>query len=356
MLTSLLFLIAQSGLGARPEPEDMTIDDAVRAAVIEEAATELDESYVFPEVGTRMASMLLENQREGTYDAITSAKDFARRLTEDLQAISHDKHLRVRYEQEAMPPEEEGHDEEAGPPPEVIEQFRQRSARNNHGFVRVERLDGNIGYVDFRQFVPAEIGRERATQVMGFLADTDALIFDLRKNGGGSPDQIAWICSYLFEERVHLNDLFFRPGNRTEEFWTNPDVPGPKYDKDVYVLTSSYTFSGAEEFAYNLQTQKRATLIGETTGGGANPGGGARLHDHFSMFVPVGRAINPITKTNWEGVGVKPDVPVPADLALAKARVLALEGLLETQPGVLTYERETALQASRAELEKPAKD
>ncbi|MCC6408671.1 MAG: S41 family peptidase [Planctomycetes bacterium] len=354
MIGALLLLCLQNlPLGARPESKDMTIDASVRAAVIAEAAKDLEENYVFPDVAKRMAEMLAEKQKSKAYDRIESAKAFAKQLTDDLQAISHDKHLRVRYEETAQPPVPTGEaNEEREPSAEELAEFRAEAARNNFGFVKVERLEGNVGYVDFREFVPAVIAREKATQVMGFLADTDALIFDLRKNGGGSPDQIAWICSYLFEGRVHLNDLYFRPGDRTEEFWTNPDVPGAKYvGKDVYVLTSDYTFSGAEEFAYNLKTQKRATLVGETTGGGANPGGMSRLHEHFSMFLPMGRAINPITKTNWEGVGVEPDVEVAADKALLKAQVLALEKLIAAQPDVLPFERKQALAARQAELE-----
>src|SRR5215203_2477633 len=127
-------------------------------------------------------------------------------------------------------------------------------------------------------------------------------------------------------EPVHLNDLYWREGNRTDEFWTKKEVAGKRYlNKDVYVLTSKRTFSGAEEFTYNLKNLKRATIIGETTGGGAHPGGGFRISEHFGMFVPTGRAISPITKTNWEGTGVTPDVAVPADEALHVARITALK-------------------------------
>jgi C-terminal processing protease CtpA/Prc len=143
---------------------------------------------------------------------------------------------------------------------------------------------------------------------------------------------VALICSYLFpgHERVHLNDLYWREGDRTEQFYTLPYVPGRRYlDKEVYVLTSKRTFSGAEEFTYNLKNLKRATIVGEATGGGAHPGGTRRVTDHFAVWVPGGRAINPITKTNWEGTGVTPDVAVPADQALATAHLMALKRLKE---------------------------
>jgi C-terminal processing protease CtpA/Prc len=188
---------------------------------------------------------------------------------------------------------------------------------------------------------------------MNFLADTDALIVDLRKNGGGDPAMVALLCSYFFGvESVHLNDIYFRPDDSTQQYWTSPFVPGRKYtDKDVYVLTSGYTFSGAEDFANNLKTLKRATIVGETTGGGANPGGMERLHDHFAIFVPSGRAINPITKSNWDGTGVEPDVKVSAELALQKAHAIALEKLMGSGSDPdLTEERKQTLERLQSEL------
>jgi C-terminal processing protease CtpA/Prc len=144
---------------------------------------------------------------------------------------------------------------------------------------------------------------------------------------------VALISSYLFGDKpVHLNDLYWRKGDKTEEFWTKPAAAAKKYDKDVYVLTSKRTFSGAEEFSYNLKNLKRATIIGETTGGGAHPGGMVRLNEHFGVFIPTGRAISPITKTNWEGTGVEPDVKVPKELALKVAYVSALTKVIEKTP------------------------
>jgi C-terminal processing protease CtpA/Prc len=188
-------------------------------------------------------------------------------------------------------------------------------------------MNGNIGYVDLRGFNDHDAGADTVAAAMSFLQNTEALIFDLRQNGGGSPAMIALISSYLFGDKpVHLNDLYWRKGDRTDEFWTKPESAKLKFpNKDIYVLTSNYTFSGAEEFSFNLKHLKRATLIGETTGGGAHPGGMVRLHDHFSAFVPIGRAINPISKTNWEGTGVEPDIKVPKEQALKTAYLMALK-------------------------------
>jgi hypothetical protein len=282
----------------------------------------LKSTYVFPDVAERMSTSIRERQAKGEYDAIQDPEVFAKTLTDQLQTVCHDKHLRIRSEGSAA--------DAAGPRrgfPESDEEFR----RLNFGFERVERLPGNIGYVDLRMFAPAGMTGETAAGAMNFLANTDALVIDLRRNGGGQPDMVQLFCSYLFgPEPVHLNDLYFRPMDQTRQFWTLPWLPGKRYlEKDVYVLTSHSTFSGAEECAYDLQTQKRAQIVGETTGGGANPGGRVELTKHLSAFVPSGRAINPVTGKNWEGTGVVPDVQVEADRALDTARSLALKKLVD---------------------------
>jgi retinol-binding protein 3 len=312
-----------------PEQPDMTIDAATRKEVIENLSKRLNSAYVFPETAAKMEQHLRERLAKGEYDKLASAKEFAAKLTEDLQAVSRDKHLRVRYSHRPIP--ENGGRRE--PTAEEQEQQRRFLMRVNHGFEKVERLQGNVGYLDFRFFGDEKAGAETVAAAFNFLSNTDAIIIDMRQNGGGNPAMVALVCSYLFgAEPVHLNSLYWREGDRTEEFWTQKEVAGKRYTgKDVYVLTSQRTFSGAEEFSYNLKNLKRATIIGETTGGGAHPGGGNRLHAHFGAFIPTGRAINPITKTNWEGTGVEPDVKVPADQALKVAHLSAVKRQLEKE-------------------------
>src|SRR6185503_2339928 len=323
---ALLCVLALSGAVvsfAQPEQPDLTVDAATRTQVIDGILKRLNDSYVFPDIAKKMEQSIRERVNKKEYDQITSAKEFATKLTNDLQDISHDKHLRVRYSNQVIP--------ERGPRREPTAEEREQRRRDltwmNHGFGKVERLPGNIGYLEFFNFADEELGADTVAAAMNFINGTDALIVDMRRNGGGNPAMVALVCSYLFgTEPVHLNDLYWREGNRTEEFWTKKEVAGKRYlNKDVYVLTSNRTFSGAEEFTYNLRNLKRATIIGETTGGGAHPGGGYRISEHFGMFVPTGRAISPITKTNWEGTGVTPDVAVPADQALLVARVMALK-------------------------------
>ncbi len=303
-------------------PPDMTIDAATRTAVIENLLRELNDGYVFAETAKRMESDVKGRLNAKEYDGITSAKDFAAKLTADLQSISKDKHLRVRYSYESIPIRRE----RSEPTAAEKEKGQWMSKRINFGFERVERLNGNIGYIDLRGFNDHEAGASTVAAAMAFLQNTEALIFDLRQNGGGSPFMVALISSYLFGEKpVHLNDLYWRKEGKTDEFWTKPELAKVKFaDKDVYVLTSSYTFSGAEEFSYNLKNLKRAVIVGETTGGGAHPGGMVRLSEHFGVFVPVGRAINPVSKTNWEGTGVEPDIKVPKEQALKTAYLMAL--------------------------------
>ena len=312
-LASLFITISASpACFAQPAVEPLTA--AQRAVLIDSVATALNARYVFPEVAARMDADLHARAKRGEFDSLSDPSSFAQTLTTDLQAISHDRHLRVRVGSPGRP---------GGP--------ASRADGPSGVFGRTERLPGDIAYVDIVSFgFPAESVREDASRVMSAVADAKALILDLRSNGGGDPFTVALVASYLFGDKpVHINSLYFRPANRTDDFYTNPNVDGKKFgpDKPVFVLTSARTFSGAEEFAYDLQTQKRATIVGETTGGGANPGGPVRLPYDLTLFVPTGRAINPITGTNWEGVGVKPDVPATADDALDVALRMAREAV-----------------------------
>ena len=321
LLTVCLLLPQLSQAQPQRTPPDRPIDSATRTQVIDSILKRLNDSYVFPEVAKNMESSIRGRVKE--YDQITSSRLFAETLTRDLQAVSKDKHLRVRYSYEPIPVRGERRE----PTAEEREERQRELAWMNHGFNKVERLRGNIGYLEFGAFLDENLGADTVAAAMNFVAGTDALIIDIRNNGGGNPAMVALVCSYLFgAEPVHLNDLYWREGDRTNEFWTRKEVAGKRYlDKDVYVLTSKRTFSGAEEFAYNLKNLKRATIVGETTGGGAHPGGVFRVSEHISMFVPTGRAINPITKTNWEGTGVTPDVEASADQALLVTRLMVLK-------------------------------
>jgi retinol-binding protein 3 len=298
--------------------ESIKLDAAERQRVIDGVAAKLTEYYVYPEVAQKMNEAMMAHQKRGEYDAMTDGGTFAGRLTKDLRDVSHDRHLRVDYSPFKLPPDRDG------PSALDMERMKTRMEHDNCGFEKVEILQGNIGYVKFNMFAAPTVCGRTVAAAMDFVAHTDAVIFDLRDNGGGDPQMVALIATYLFDGKEHLNDLYDRKSDKTTQFWTQPSVPGTKVGaKPVYLLTSSRTFSGAEEFSYDLKNLKRATIVGETTGGGAHPVRGMRVDDHFMVGVPFARAVNPISKTDWEGKGVEPDVPAKAADALETAQKLA---------------------------------
>lgn len=296
----------------------MMLDAEERDRVIENAARLIDEFYVFPEAGAKMSAALRMRQQRGEYQAINDGDVLAYTLTDDLFAVGDDKHLKVRFSAETVPPDPTR-------PLYTDSKVRQQLLADNCGFERVEHLRPNIGYLKLNAFAHPAVCAPTAIAAMNFLAHSDVLIFDLRDNHGGRGEMAALIASYLFDQPTRLSDLYSREGNATTQTWTLPYVPGEKViGKPVYLLTSRATFSVAEEFSYDLKNLGRATLIGESTGGGAHTVAPRRLDDHFFMELPSGRFINPITKTDWEGVGVEPDIKVPAadalDAGLKRAR------------------------------------
>ncbi len=301
--------------------QSVTIDSLIRS---------LEENYVFPQMAKEVGQHLRQKQKAGAFNGLTEPVAFADRLTEEIQFITNDKHLRVRFDPEGAARMRASAEEEEddGPNPEWIKHM----ARDNYGFQEVKILEGNIGYLDLRGFLPAAYAGETAAAAMNMLANTDAIIFDLRQNGGGDPGMIQLLTSYLYKagRDVHLNNFYNRHSNDTSQTWTLPYVPGKRNpDAEVFVLTSNRTFSAAEEFTYNLKNLERATIVGETTGGGAHPGGTMPIASRFIAFIPDGRAINPITHTNWEGTGVSPHISVEKEKALDVAHQMALEKLAE---------------------------
>lgn len=319
-------------MGPNATLSDLAIDAAERRRAVEGATRQLDEFYVYPDVAKRMDDAITSRLASGAYDSQTNGIVFANLLTTDLQAVSHDKHLRVTFSARPLPPLPPPGKR---PPPSADDSARMRHQMDsmNCGFVQAEVLPGNVGYLKFNQFGPPAFCGETGSAAMNFLAGTDALIVDLRTNGGGDPAMVTYLASYLFDSRTHLNDLWDRKTGETHEYWTH-DVPGRHFGgtKPVYVLTSNRTFSGAEEFTYDLKAQQRATIVGETTGGGAHPVSGHPIDEHFMIGVPGARAINPITHTDWEGTGVEPDVKVPASDALVTAQRLIAEKRGGKQP------------------------
>jgi hypothetical protein len=306
-----------------PLPPDTALSAADRREVVDSLAQQLRQRYVFPDRAEKLAARLVARSRHGDYENAKTVEAFAEALSHDLRGFGDDGHFRVDFDPGFDPVRDS---EEHVPSAEEAAQRRAEMASWGYGISRVQRLPGNIGYLDLRGFGPTEMVGGAYDAAITLLAGTDALVLDLRGNGGGEPESVSYLLSHFFAEgdRRHLNDLYNRPSNRTREYWTTSFVP-VRYLKPITVLISKFTFSGGEECAYDLQTQKRATLMGETTGGGAHPGEGAALGHGLVAFVPSGRAINPITHTDWEKVGVKPDISLPA----ADAMKAAYLGLLQ---------------------------
>ena len=274
--------------------DDSQLDEAVREKTIDAISKRLTEYYVYPDVGAKMIEAMRDHEKHGDYKSIVDGNVFADALSRDLKAVSHDKHLFVGYDPFILLDRSGSSSEPRPPSPADETRFRSMIEHDNCTFSKLEILDHNIGYVKFGAFPDPDICGPTVVAAMNFLAHTDALIFDLRENHGGDPSMVDFMVSYLFKEPTHINDLTNRHDNETHQYWTLPWVPGPRFvDQPVYVLTSHETFSGGEEFTFDLKTQKRATIVGETTGGGAHPVRGLPAGDHFTIGVPFGRNHQP---------------------------------------------------------------
>jgi Peptidase family S41/N-terminal domain of Peptidase_S41 in eukaryotic IRBP len=375
-----------------PDDGSLAAEQMSGREIVTTALALLRANYVFPEVAERAATAVEARLADGEYDELDEITLTAL-VTRHLQDVTGDRHLRLRLGGGPGPgpggpggpgpgpgpggpggpgpgPGPGGPGHRPGGPghrpggPEMEPKgheaqrlaMRQMGRMDNFGIRRVERLDGNVGYLDLRRVAMAANAGPAVAAAMELVAGTYALIFDLRHNGGGAPDGVALWCSYLLkEEPTHLNDIFHADTGETWQFWSLPYVPGTRYvDRPVYVLTSSHTFSGGEELCYNLQALGRAELIGETTGGGAHPTRGFPVSRAVMIGIPFARSVNPVTGTNWEGTGVVPDVAVPEDEAYDVAYGKALRHVLaldDVPPPIADQARDTLAKLESAEAE-----
>jgi C-terminal processing protease CtpA/Prc len=296
-----------------------TIDET--AVLVEAIIKRLSEGYIFPERAARAASLLRTGLEQRVY-ASTLGPELCDRVSADLYEATNDKHLRLLWHESA-----DGSRDGA----ELIAELRAQFRLENQGVRRVERLPGNIGLIELTIIPEASSGGLALVAAMQLVQYTHALIFDLRPTRGGSPDGVAILASFLFPDGdVHLSDIVEGPRGPTRQYWTSAYLPGPRYlDRPVYVLTSANTFSGGESLAYDLQALARATVVGETTRGGAHPSEVVSLTEHIELRLPVARSINPITDSNWESVGVQPDLPTQAADAMEVAYRAALETIAD---------------------------
>lgn len=311
---------------------DQPIDAQTRTAVIHQLSQQLNAQYIFPKVSAQIEQVLQTRLVDGVYARITSSKAFADTITAELQRVSHDKHLHLFYQHQPVSSVSSDPTQ-----PSETHKLEHHGRHINWGFGKPERLAGNVGYLRIDEFMPVELAAETATAAMTYLSQTDALILDLRHNRGGEPAMVAFLASYFFgPDSVHLNDLVRREGQPVASFWTWRQLPGLRYvGKPLYILTSRKTFSAGEEFAYDLQSLNRAAVVGEPTAGGAHSGDLVGIGTHFVAFIPTEYARNPITGTNWERVGVQPNVKTTENEAMQTAYVKALKtlGWRKNSPG-----------------------
>jgi hypothetical protein len=322
-------------LGLRPE---VVVDRAMRVKVIDTLVAQLNDHYVFPDKAKEIAAVLHQRQQEGKYDGIRNGSRLARQLTADLHGVAKDLHMKVRFAPDVILPD--GAD---GPPPASQAEWEQRNNfvmrlvqrhMATRRVVRVGNLGANIGYLKISRFPAAFLMAEKFAAAMDELADTDGLILDLRYNGGGDPQSVALLISYFVDQRTRLNDIWDRETGVTTQQWTEDKLNGKRYGgkKPVLILVGPDTMSAGEDFAYTMQALKRATVVGERTWGGAHPTSLHRIGEHFFAMIPGQRAISPITHTNWEGVGVIPDIAATPDSALAVAKPLLQRRLQGAAP------------------------
>jgi hypothetical protein len=295
--------------------EQFRLDSVERQRVVAAAVTILRKDYIDREIGQKMAGALLAHEKSGDDEGVTDGEAFAGLLTRQMREISPDRHLALVYSRDSFPPSP------TDPTPEELARYAERMKQQNCSIEKVETLPRKIGYLKLNSFADLSVCRATTANVMASVNDVNAIIYDLRDNRGGEPAMVAFMAAYLFDHP----EYWYNPrDNTTEQSWTRSPVPGNRLaDKPVYVLTSPSTFSGAEQFCYDLKVLKRATLVGETTGGAAHAGVWHRIDDHFGMGVPETRALNPFSKFDWAEVGVEPDVKVKAADALQVAVKLA---------------------------------
>jgi len=307
----------------------ITIDTALKNEVIDKVAEIMREKYVFEDVGIKMADHIRKLHRQGKYDSFSEIKPFCSQMTKDLREISHDKHLFVFHSPEER--KEVAARNNLLPAKEIqrIEEAQEKADRKgSYGFNKVEILDRNIGYIDLNWFSGSPKAEEKVIETMKFLSDTEAIIIDLRDNGGGGGTAGNLLMSYFFDKKVPFTGAYSRETGKITKSWSLDEVPGKKRpDVDLYILISKRTFSAAEDFSYTLQALDRATIVGEPSKGGAHPVDVIIVKGDILTQVSIGNSVNPLTGSNWEGTGVIPDIRIDAVNALETALNLALDKL-----------------------------
>lgn len=305
----------------------VVLNSKLRTTIVNNISQLLLDNYVFPDTAIKMSKCIKNKLKEGAYNKITDPVAFSDALTIDLYSVYRDGHMLVQFvPQEVTPESVVASTGSSGNNEDPLKKIKQA----NFGLKKVEILSGNIGYINIDHFWADSVyGKETVKATLQFVSNANALIIDLRNCGGGSQETVNMICGYFLEKSTHINDMFDRAAQTTTEYWTKPDASFTKLTKmPLYILTNNKTFSAAEEFCYDLQSIKRATIIGEITGGGAHGIFSKDAGSGFVLSIPYSTAVNPITKTSWEKVGVKPEIEVPSDKALETAEIKIFDNLI----------------------------
>jgi tetratricopeptide (TPR) repeat protein len=320
-MTLLMLLVTLQNAKAQ---EKNSLQTKEKSEIITSIKTHLAESYIDLDLSKKMITELDENLKSNAYDKVTSPAEFSKKLTEVLQNVSKDLHLKVRFEPERIAQEKRVVSEEKKL--EAEKKTAMQMAEINYGFTEAKILDGNIGYLNLRTFADIKYAEETATATMNFLSNTNAIIIDLRTNGGGVPSMMQLLSSYFFDETpVLLSDFYERKTDTKTQLYSFAKVAGKRStNKPIYILTSKQTFSAAESFAYTLKHLDKAVVVGEITAGGANRTKRINLNDKFTISVPYIKSIHPITKTNWEGKGVQPNIETNEKEAFVYAYIDAI--------------------------------
>ena len=325
----VLALFFSTGVCEEINPKTVLMDKN-RTAIIDSVASIFHERYVYPEMGASIDSLLRSRLSDGVYNEYTSISEFANTIKNDLRDITGDRHISV------VPiPKDRWYVVEGD-----IETENQvySSSLQNFGWVKLEWFLGAVGYIKVDKFENASFASDIADAALSFMANSKALIIDLREHHGGHENMLQLVASYFFAEPTQLGGLYWTYLDSTQETWTQAYINGtPLYDKDLYLLTSSSTASGAEAFAYRMKQHGRATIIGENTRGAAHWSDWYEFPElGIAVRVPVARPVNPVTEGDWEGTGVIPDIEVPAQKAFDMAYLKALQKLAPsiTEPQV----------------------
>jgi hypothetical protein len=354
LLVTVFFSVAQM---ARGEAKEMKMDSNAKKAVIESVSHLIIERYVLPDAAQQIADYLNKKFTSGAYDTLHNPAKFANVLWADLRGSSNDNHFFIEYnpERAKLVTAEKSRSAEEVEKANMVMAEKERLI--NFGFRKLEILKGNVGYLDLRYFSNPDYAGATAVAAMNFLANSDAVIIDLRDTPGGEPTMVQLLSSYFVratdQDRTHLNTLEQVYDGKIEQYWTIPYVPGKRmYDTDLYILTDRYTGSAAEEFTNNMKALERAMIIGETTVGSGHNVDIEVIQENFVMHLPVRRPVNPITGTGWERTGIEPHFSVPGKQALDKAYLMALEKIMKkSQDDDQKFRIAWAIDGARSKIE-----